>query len=61
MSLWLTACAGNLNTLLAAAAEHGALVEVDMEHSSVGRDTLGTYRALLPRKLKPAEVLQRMG
>jgi len=42
-------CARNLNTLLATAAEHGVSVEVDMEHSSVGRATLETYRAILPR------------
>jgi proline dehydrogenase len=43
------ACADNLNTLLSTGAEHGVLVEVDMEHSSVGRATLETYRALLPK------------
>jgi proline dehydrogenase len=43
------ACARNLNTLLATATEHGVAVEVDMEHSSVGRDTLEMFRTLLPR------------
>jgi proline dehydrogenase len=43
------ACARNLETLLATAADHGVLVEVDMEHSSVGRATLEIYRRLLPR------------
>ncbi|MFP3462902.1 proline dehydrogenase family protein [Arthrobacter globiformis] len=41
-------CANNLKTLLDAAATHGATVEVDMEHSSVGRDTLAIFRSILP-------------
>ena len=41
-------CANNLKVLLAAAAENGAVVEVDMEHSSVGRETLAIYRSVLP-------------
>jgi proline dehydrogenase len=41
-------CANNLKTLLNAAATHGATVEVDMEHSSVGRDTLAIYKSILP-------------
>ncbi|MBV1777652.1 proline dehydrogenase family protein [Paeniglutamicibacter sp. ABSL32-1] len=40
-------CANNLKTLLEAAKLHGAQVEVDMEHSSVGRDTLGIFRSIL--------------
>jgi proline dehydrogenase len=43
------ACARNLSTLLATATDQGVIVEVDMEHSSVGRATLETYRALLPK------------
>jgi proline dehydrogenase len=42
-------CARNLNTLLATASQHGVLVEVDMEHSSVGAATLETFRAALPQ------------
>jgi proline dehydrogenase len=42
------ACALNLRSLLAAATDKGVVVEVDMEHSSVGPATLETYRALLP-------------
>ncbi|WP_032368281.1 proline dehydrogenase family protein [Rhodococcoides fascians] len=38
----------NLGNLLAAGRETGVLVEVDMEHSSVGRDTLEAYRSFLP-------------
>ncbi|MFF1831997.1 proline dehydrogenase family protein [Paenarthrobacter sp. NPDC058040] len=41
-------CANNLKTLLSAAATHGAIVEVDMEHSSVGRETLAIYKSILP-------------
>jgi proline dehydrogenase len=41
-------CANNLKTLLDAAATHGATVEVDMEHSSVGRDTLAIFKSILP-------------
>jgi proline dehydrogenase len=41
-------CANNLKTLLDAAATHGATVEVDMEHSSVGRETLAIYKSILP-------------
>ncbi|MGW0734744.1 proline dehydrogenase family protein [Streptomyces sp. NPDC002851] len=42
-------CAKNLDHLLEAAEEVGVLVEVDMEHSSVGRLTLETFREALPR------------
>jgi proline dehydrogenase len=42
------ACAGHLDDLLRAAAEVGVLVEIDMEHSSVGPATLDTFRAALP-------------
>ncbi|QKZ17149.1 proline dehydrogenase family protein [Streptomyces chartreusis] len=42
-------CAKNLNRLLEAAEEVGVVVEVDMEHSSVGRPTLETFREALPR------------
>ena len=41
-------CADNLKALLDAAATHGATVEVDMEHSSVGRETLAIYKSILP-------------
>lgn len=41
-------CANNLKTLLDAADKHGATVEVDMEHSSVGRETLAIYKSILP-------------
>jgi proline dehydrogenase len=41
-------CANNLKTLLDAAETHGATVEVDMEHSSVGRDTLAIFKSILP-------------
>jgi proline dehydrogenase len=40
-------CAGHLDDLLRAAAEVGVLVEVDMEHSSVGPATLEAFRAVL--------------
>lgn len=43
------ACAKNLNRLLEAAEEVGVVVEVDMEHSSVGRPTLAAFREALPR------------
>jgi proline dehydrogenase len=41
-------CAGHLNELLQAAADVGVLVELDMEHSSVGPATLEAFRAALP-------------
>lgn len=41
-------CANNLKALLDAAAAHGATVEVDMEHSSVGRETLAIFKSILP-------------
>ncbi|RAX46812.1 proline dehydrogenase [Arthrobacter sp. AQ5-06] len=41
-------CANNLKALLNAATTHGATVEVDMEHSSVGRETLAIYKSILP-------------
>ena len=40
-------CAGHLKNLLDAAAEVGVLVEVDMEHSSVGPATLEVFREVL--------------
>lgn len=40
-------CAAHLDELLAAAAAVGVLVEVDMEHSSVGPATLEAFRAAL--------------
>jgi proline dehydrogenase len=40
-------CAGHLDELLQAAADVGVLVEVDMEHSSVGPATLEAFRAAL--------------
>lgn len=43
------ACAQNLDELLGAADEHGVLVEVDMEHSSVGKAILETFRTALPQ------------
>ena len=41
-------CQGHLKTLLDAGAESGVTVEVDMEHSSVGPQTLEAFRAVLP-------------
>lgn len=41
-------CAGHLKKLLDTAAEAGVTVEVDMEHSSVGPQTLETFRTFLP-------------
>jgi proline dehydrogenase len=41
------ACAAHLKDLLKAADEVGVSVEVDMEHSSVGRATLDAFRAVL--------------
>jgi proline dehydrogenase len=40
-------CAGHLNNLLKEAAKVGVLVEVDMEHSSVGPAELEAFRAAL--------------
>lgn len=40
-------CAGHLNTLLKEAGRVGVLVEVDMEHSSVGPAELEAFRAVL--------------
>ena len=40
-------CAGHLNRLLEEAAKVGVLVEVDMEHSSVGPATLEAFRTAL--------------
>ncbi|GAA2866348.1 proline dehydrogenase family protein [Pseudonocardia halophobica] len=41
-------CAGHLKQLLEVAEECGVTVEVDMEHSSVGPQTLEIYRTFLP-------------
>ncbi|WP_188988299.1 proline dehydrogenase family protein [Saccharopolyspora thermophila] len=41
-------CAGHLKRMLAVADQCGVTVEVDMEHSSVGPQTLATYRTFLP-------------
>jgi proline dehydrogenase len=41
-------CAGHLKKLLDTAAEAGVTVEVDMEHSSVGPQTLEAFRTFLP-------------
>lgn len=41
-------CQGHLKTLLDAGAESGVTVEVDMEHSSVGPQTLEAFRVVLP-------------
>ncbi|GAB91188.1 proline dehydrogenase family protein [Gordonia rhizosphera] len=41
-------CEGHLKQLLDVGAEAGITVEVDMEHSSVGPQTLEAYRSLLP-------------
>lgn len=38
------ACENNLRRLLDTAGRHGCQVEVDMEHSSVGRETLRIFR-----------------
>jgi proline dehydrogenase len=40
-------CAGHLNTLLKEATKVGVLVEIDMEHSSVGPAELEAFRAAL--------------
>lgn len=40
-------CAANLRRLLSVAREHDCQVEVDMEHSSVGRGTLAIFREVL--------------
>lgn len=40
-------CANNLKSLLEAAEAKGVQVEVDMEHSSVGRATLEIYKSIL--------------
>jgi proline dehydrogenase len=42
-----TVCAAHLDELLRAAAEVGVVVEIDMEHSSVGRAELEAFRAAL--------------
>ncbi|MBC7279617.1 proline dehydrogenase family protein [Nocardioides sp.] len=39
-------CEENLRRLLVAAREHGSIVEVDMEHSSVGRETMAIFRRI---------------
>lgn len=41
-------CEKNLRRLLEVASEHGCAVEVDMEHSSVGRETLAVFRRVHP-------------
>jgi proline dehydrogenase len=41
-------CAGHLKRMLEVADQSGVTVEVDMEHSSVGPQTLETYRSFLP-------------
>jgi proline dehydrogenase len=41
-------CQGHLKTLLDAGAQSGVIVEVDMEHSSVGPQILEAFRAVLP-------------
>jgi proline dehydrogenase len=41
-------CAGHLKQMLEVADEVGVTVEVDMEHSSVGRPTLELFRSFLP-------------
>lgn len=41
------ACAGLLRRLLEAAEDVGVAVELDMEHSSVGRATLAAYRSVM--------------
>jgi proline dehydrogenase len=41
-------CATNLKSLLQTAHAQGVQVEVDMEHSSVGRATLEIYKSILP-------------
>lgn len=52
------ACAQHLDKLLAAADEHGVLVEVDMEASSIGKAILETYRAVLPRHQQTRVAMQ---
>lgn len=39
-------CEANLRRLLVAAREHDSIVEVDMEHSSVGRETMAIFRRI---------------
>lgn len=39
-------CEKNLRRLLETARSHGCAVEVDMEHSSVGRETLAVFRRI---------------
>jgi proline dehydrogenase len=51
-------CQGNLKTLLDAGAESGVTVEVDMEHSSVGPQTLEAFRAVLPTHTKTRVAIQ---
>lgn len=41
------ACAKHLDVLAEAAGDAGVVLEIDMEHSSVGRDTLDAYRRVL--------------
>ncbi|MDI3406446.1 proline dehydrogenase family protein [Streptomyces cavernicola] len=45
----VAACAKNLERLFEAGEQNGVVVEVDMEHSSVGRDTMDLFRKALPR------------
>ncbi|WP_100499240.1 proline dehydrogenase family protein [Geodermatophilus chilensis] len=51
-------CAQHLGKLLAAADEHGVLVEVDMEASSIGKAILETYRTVLPRHQQTRVAMQ---
>jgi proline dehydrogenase len=51
-------CQGNLTTLLDAGAESGVTVEVDMEHSSVGPQTLEAFRAVLRTHTKTRVAIQ---
>ena len=51
-------CANNLKSLLQTAQLQGVQVEVDMEHSSVGRATLEIFRAILPEYPKTRLAMQ---
>jgi proline dehydrogenase len=51
-------CANNLKSLLQTAEAQGVQVEVDMEHSSVGRATLDIYKSILPEYPKTRLAIQ---
>lgn len=51
-------CSGYVKELLEAAQDAGGTVEIDMEHSSVGPQTLGVFRAYLPAFPKTRVAIQ---